>query len=207
MIHPEQEGSKNIFKKRFLSYLTLKIKTLLFHKGFAIKVTACSNGWPKKKKKFQRNFLHRLRCDQLPLPGIISFFLQQPEMYDFHLKRSGKNTKLKFCLFHDSQLNYLFFNEKFSLMWSNSKIFIDFITFLLLFYVLGFLVFGVFFWPQLMWNLNSTSIKRDAVFHLHSCGVRVVLLTATHVCRFSPGSAKPACTHPALEGDVLSLIH
>ena len=160
----------------------------------------------KKKEKFQWNFLHRLSCDQLPLPGIISFFLQQPEMYDSDLKQSWKNTKLKFCIFHDSQLNYLFFNERFSLMWSNSKIFIDFITFLLLLCSEFFCFLGFFFWPQGMWNLNSTSIKRDAVFHLHSCRVRVVLLTATHVCRFSPGSAKPACTHPALEGNVLSLI-
>ena len=60
-------------------------------------------------------------------------------MYDSDLKQSWKNAKLKVCIFHDSQLNYLFFNERFSLMWSNSKIFIDFITFLLLFYVLFFL--------------------------------------------------------------------
>ena len=162
------------------------------------------------KKKKNSNGISFTGLGVINYPSQVSFlfFLQQPEMYDSDLKQSWKNAKLKVCIFHDSQLNYLFFNERFSLMWSNSKIFIDFITFLLLFYVLFFFlfVFWGFFWPQGIWNLISTPIKRDAVFHLHSCGVQVVQLTATHVYRFSPGSAKPACTHPALEDNVLSLI-
>ena len=43
--------------------------------------------------------------------------------------------------------------------------------------------------------------KRDALFHFHSCGVRVVQLTTTHVCWFSPGSAKPC--HPCFKLAVL----
>ena len=65
-----------------------------------------------RKKKFQWNFLHRHRSDQLPLLGIISFFSATAKSPEVILEKY----KAQILYFPRLTVELLFFNEKVSLM-------------------------------------------------------------------------------------------